>query len=116
MHILVNLASDQPARVAKAVRLASKLARSGWQATILLNVDAVSYARRRTESPACPVTGKPLHVLLEDFRELGTVLVGGDCLEAAGIDRADLVPGFEPTTPQNMHAALTREGTQVFSY
>jgi predicted peroxiredoxin len=116
MHIFVNLASEEPARVAKAVRIATKFAKAGWEATILLNVDAVSYARRRTDSPACPVTGKPLHVLLENFRALGTVLVGGDCLEAAGIDRADLVEGFEPTTPQNMHAALTREGTRVFSY
>ncbi len=116
MHLFVNLASDEPGRVAKAVRLASKLAGQGWQATILLNLDAVAYARQRTESPPCPVTGKPVHALLAGFREVGTVLVGRDCLRAAGIDPGEVVPGFEPTSPERMHAALTREGTQVFSY
>jgi len=116
MHLFVNLASDSPARVGKAVRIATRFAKAGWDATLLLNVEAVAYARRLDASPACPVTGKPLHELLAGFLSVGTVLVGADCLEAAGIARDDLVPGFELTSQDNLRAALERDGTRVFSY
>ena len=95
-NMLINLISDRPANVAKALRVGRVFLDGGWEVTLSLNVDGVQVVNKAAELGPCPVTGKPLLQLLEAFLgEGGRGLVGKECMTLAGLEPEALLPGLE---------------------
>ncbi|MCB1184986.1 hypothetical protein KDM41_16280 [bacterium] len=94
--ILINLISDRPAHIAKALRFGRKFLADGTSVILSVNIDAVVLVDPERDAGRCPVTGKPLTDLLRAFAaEGGRVLVGRECLGLIGRGPEDLPAGCE---------------------
>jgi predicted peroxiredoxin len=116
MHLFVNLTSNDAGRVSKALRMANRFAGAGWDVTLYMNVDGVHVARGDRDPGACPVTGKPLLALLEALSGKGEVLVGADCLQAAGVSPDTVREGLALSDPATLIERMARPETRVVSY
>lgn len=93
-NMLINLISERPANIAKALRYGRKFLEAGWQVTLLVNIDGVQLVNPRGDLAPCPVTGKPLPRMLAAFMdEGGRTLVGKECMTLAGIAPEELPRG-----------------------
>ena len=95
-NMFINLISDRPANVAKALRFGRNFLAAGWQVTLSLNIDGVQVVNPAAGLGPCPLTGKPLVGLLQTFlAEGGRGLIGKECLKLAGLDTQALPGGME---------------------
>ena len=95
-NMFINLISDRPANIAKALRFGRKFQGAGWKVFLSVNIDAVTLVKPGTDLGPCPVTGNSLVQMLADFHsEGGRVLVGKECLGQAGISPDQLPEGYE---------------------
>lgn len=95
-NMFINLISDHPTNVGKAIRFGRKFLEAGWEVTLSVNIDAIQVLNPEAELGPCPVAGKPLLELLQLFlAEGGRTLVGKECLKLAGLQENDLPEGLE---------------------
>lgn len=95
-NMFINLISDRPTNVGKAIRFGRKFLAAGWKVTLSLNIDAVQVLNPEVDLGPCPVAGQPLPAMLQLYvAEGGRVLVGRECLKLAGLERLDLPEGLE---------------------
>jgi predicted peroxiredoxin len=93
--LLINLVSDRPANISKALRFGRKFLAAGWQVHLLINIDAVVLVQPDSDLAPCPLTGQPLSQQLQDFMGAGgDTLVGKECLKLAGIAEESLGEGL----------------------
>ncbi|RKZ19122.1 hypothetical protein DRQ50_02715 [bacterium] len=116
-HLFINLASGEPAHAAKALRQGRNFIAGNWEVTLMLNVDAVTLVGPAAGQTNCPVSGKPLDVMLAGFAAAGgCVLVGADCLKLAGFAVDDLPAGCAIGTFEEVERRLGRPGTRTLCW
>ncbi|MBU2500451.1 hypothetical protein KJ682_03880 [bacterium] len=116
-HLVLNLISDREPNIAKALRFGKRFLAGGWDVTLSINVDGVVLLDPGARLGPCPVTGKPLRAILDEFMEEGgRVLVGPECLKLAGLGPDCLAGSMVPADPALWQELLTRPGTVVFTY
>jgi len=115
--IFINLISDRPANVAKALRLGRKFLAAGWPVTLYLNLDAVAVVDPRAGLGPCPITGAPLAQQLDEFVAAGgRGLLGAECLKLAGMTPEQLPPGLATAAFPLVEELLGAEGVRVITY
>jgi len=115
--LFINLASAESSHQGKALRMASKMLGAGWPVTISLNVGAVSLVDPTQAAVADPVSGKPLQSILAALiSERGRVLVGAECMTAAGLSTDALPEGMAVADIPTITALLADPGVRTLSW
>gem|GEM_PF-3271513 len=116
-HMFINLISAQAAHQAKALRFGRKFLAAGWSVTLSINLDGVGLLNPQAAPVDCPVSGKPLPVLLKGFlAEGGRALAGAECMKLAGIGQDQLPAGVTLATFEVLEGLVGQDGTRIISY
>jgi predicted peroxiredoxin len=115
--IFINLISDRPANVAKALRFGRKFLAAGWSVSLYANLDAVQVFAAHPEPQMCPVSGEPLLKLLAAFTaEGGRGLAGAECMKLAGLGAEQLPAGVEAASFPVVEAAIGADGARSITF
>jgi len=115
--LMINLATDRSAPIAKALRLGRNFLADGWQVNLLLNVDGVRLVDPKADLYPCPVTGKPLSGMLSAFlADGGKGLVGAECMKLIGLSEDDLGEGLEVASFPKIEALMALPDLKILSY
>jgi predicted peroxiredoxin len=115
--LFINLASASLAHQGKALRMGRKMMSAGWPVTISLNTGAVSLVDPAHADDLDPVSGKPLPQILASFvAEGGSVLVGAECLQAAGLSMDGLPEGMALADIPTVSAMLGDPAVRTLSW
>lgn len=116
-NLLINLISDRPANIAKALRFGRKFLAAGWQVTLSINIEAVVLVNPEAELGPCPVSGKPLTQLLSAFMaEGGEAKVGKECLGLTGMKEDDLATGLSIATFPDTEKLMATPGLKIITW
>ena len=116
-QLLINLTSSAGNPAGKALRMGRKFLGTGWQVTLLVNVDAVHLVDPDAQLESCPVTGKPIPALLKGFiAEGGRVLVGKECLKVIGRQDMPLPDGCGIATFELLDELLRRPDIRTLTW
>jgi predicted peroxiredoxin len=116
-NLLINLISDRPANIAKALRFGRKFLAAGWKVTLLVNIDGVQLVNPAADLAPCPVTGEPLPKLLAAYQaEGGDVLVGKECLKLARMQVDQLPPGAEVASFPRTEALMATPDLKIITW
>jgi predicted peroxiredoxin len=115
--LFINLASAEASYQGKALRMGRKMLGAGWPVTISLNVGAVSLVDPGQAAAEDPVAGKPLQAILAAFvADGGRVLVGAECMAAAGLPTDALPAGIGVADIPTVSALLADPGVRTLSW
>ena len=116
-NLLINLISDRPANIAKALRFGRKFLAAGWKVTLLANIDGVQLVNPAADLAPCPVTGNPLPGMLAAYQaEGGELLVGKECMGLAGIDEEQLPAGAEVAAFPRTEALMATPDLKIITW
>lgn len=116
-RLLISLISSEPANLGKGLRMARKFRGAGWDVTLLLTVGGVHLLTTEGGAALCPVQQKPLSGLLAGASGDGCrVLVGGECLGAAGLAPADLPAGVTVAALDVLDAILVEPDLRIMTW
>jgi sulfur relay (sulfurtransferase) complex TusBCD TusD component (DsrE family) len=116
--LLINLTSHETSRAAMAVFFAhSMMTEKGICAVLFLNVDGVRLANQKLPGNKY-VDGETVQQKLAAFMKAGgRVYACPMCMKnVGGMEPADLLPGVEVATVENIHRELYEFDTRVLSY
>ena len=115
--LLINLISSKPSNVGKALRMGRKFLGAGWDVTLFLNVDGVGLLDPVQGGELCPVAGKPLSALLEQFlAEGGKGLAGAECMKLAGMDTDGMPTGMDIAAFPLVEELIARPGIKIITW
>lgn len=115
--LYINLASASLRHQGKGLRMGRKFLGAGWPVTLSLNVDAVALVDPARADDLDPVSGRPLQKILAVFAaEGGRVLVGAECLKAAGLSPANLPDGMQVADLETVSALLADPGVRTLGW
>jgi predicted peroxiredoxin len=116
-RLLISLISSAPANLGKGLRMARKFRGAGWDVTLLVTVGGVHLLTAEGGALPCPVQQKPLAALLSGVIADGCrVLVGGECLGAAGLTPADLPEGVTVASLEALDAVLVQPDLRIMTW
>lgn len=115
--LYINLASGALPRQGKGLRMGRKFLDAGWPVTLSLNVDAVSLVDPARTDEIDPVSGRPLQKILAAFAaDGGRVIVGAECMKAAGLSPGNLPAGMEVATLEKVAELLADPDVRTLSW
>ncbi len=115
--LMINLATDRSAPIAKALRFGRKFLAGGWDVHLLLNVDGVRLVDPSADLYPCPVTGNSLEDMLTVFlKDGGKGLVGAECMKLIGLKEEDLQDGLESASFSKIEALMLQPNIKILSY
>jgi len=110
--LFVSLTSDDKHRIEMSINIGKAQMDLGHPFTLFLSDRSVQVA----SSMYSPKFATQQKLLKQAIDAGATVLVCSGCMQHFGIDKANLLPGIQPTDPVVIEAALFKDHTRTLSW